>query len=205
MSIHLVYKIESTFSDDFYIGRKTVKKLSQFDSYWSLSKRFKKFINEHGKENFKKEILFIFDSEEDQVEKENYLNLVFYKDNLNCWSRGTFTGMVSTAMKKRVEDKIHNFLGGKISRKMIEDGTHPFLDGSISRETQNRRVKDGTHHLLGKSNPSHKRVIEGTHNFQRGINKNKMWINNGEKNKLIYPKDFDLYSKDGFFKGMIKK
>ena len=36
------------------------------------------------------------------------------------------------------------------------------------RENNKKRVKDGTHHFLGDSNPSHKRIADGTHNFLDG-------------------------------------
>ena len=38
--------------------------------------------------------------------------------------------------------------------KQVAEGTHHLLDGEIQR----RRVEDGTHNLLGKNNPVHKRV-----------------------------------------------
>jgi len=47
----------------------------------------------------------------------------------------------------------------------VVDGTHPFLGGKISRETQRKRILDGSHHFLGKNNPSHNRIADGTHHF----------------------------------------
>jgi hypothetical protein len=46
-------------------------------------------------------------------------------------------------------------------KKRIKEGTHPFVQG-----LQKRRVKDGSHNLLGKNNPAHQMVANGTHPWQ---------------------------------------
>jgi hypothetical protein len=70
--------------------------------------------------------------------------------------------------RKRVTDKTHNFLGGEIQResalKRVADGTNPFLGGEIQRESALKRVADGTNPLLG-GEIQRKRVREGTHNL----------------------------------------
>lgn len=54
----------------------------------------------------------------------------------------------------------------EIALKQLEDGTHNFSKLDFQKRNAIRRVNDGTHHWLGKRNPSHRRVQEGTHNFQ---------------------------------------
>jgi hypothetical protein len=219
-NLHLVYKISSTFSNDFYIGRKTLKNLNQFNNYWSSSKKFKKFVLNNGKNNFIKEILFQFDNEQDQVEKENYFNLNLYKNDPNCWSRGSFTGMVCKSSKKcalkMVEDGTNRFVGGEIqrkfSRKRVEDGTHNFLGGEIQR----KRVEDVSHHLLSgeiQRKSSRKRVEDGTHNFLgKGRddhpgkkNKGKIYVNNGNISKRVLPNQLQEFLNNGFVRGRLPK
>jgi len=48
----------------------------------------------------------------------------------------------------------------------IEQGTHNFSKPAFQKKNAIRRVENGTHHWLGERNPSHKRLQEGTHNFQ---------------------------------------
>ena len=44
---------------------------------------------------------------------------------------------------------------------LVKEGNHHFLGGEIQR----RRVLNGTHHLLGKNNHGHQKIIDGTHIF----------------------------------------
>lgn len=62
-------------------------------------------------------------------------------------------------------DGIPPEITSEANRRRVKDGTHHLLGGEIQRETNRRRVEDGTHHLLGDNNPSHRRVKDGTHNF----------------------------------------
>lgn len=53
--------------------------------------------------------------------------------------------------------------------KLVAEGTHPLLSedmAKIRKATSQKRLKNGTHNLLGQNNPSHERVKNGTHNFQ---------------------------------------
>jgi hypothetical protein len=54
----------------------------------------------------------------------------------------------------------------EIAHIQLQKGTHNFSKPEFQKRNAVRRVQDGTHHWLGKSNPSHKRVENGTHNFQ---------------------------------------
>ena len=50
------------------------------------------------------------------------------------------------------------------NRKRVKDGTHHLLDGEIQRKTQRKRVEDGTHPFLG-GEINRKRIEDGAHNF----------------------------------------
>jgi hypothetical protein len=45
---------------------------------------------------------------------------------------------------------------------MFEDGTHPFVGGEFQKVLNASRIKNGTHNFLGKNNPSHERIANGT-------------------------------------------
>jgi hypothetical protein len=211
-TLHLVYKIQSTFSNDFYIGRKTLKNLNQFKNYWSSSKKWKNFVLENGKNNFTKEILFEFDNEQEQVDKENWFNLDLYKNDLNCWSKGTFSVMIQKAMKERVENGSHHLLGGEMQRKTVENGTHPFLGGEIQRRNSQERVENKTHHLLGgeiQRASNKKRVEERSHHLLgKGRDdhpgkktKGKVWVCNAERTTKIQPAQLEEYINNGYQRG----
>jgi len=50
-------------------------------------------------------------------------------------------------------------------QKLVEEGKHHWLGGTYQAATNTRRVLAGTHNLLGDTNPSHRRLANGTHNF----------------------------------------
>ena len=76
-----------------------------------------------------------------------------------------------------INGKIHN-------SKRVAAGTHPWQGGKVSRRVAKERLENGTHNLLGESNPSHNRVREGTHNFQ-----NKEWSRERTKKQIANGKN----------------
>ena len=77
---------------------------------------------------------------------------------------------------KRVANGTHNFLGAtNPSHERVRIGTHNFQDpehqkriSAINREHQNKRVADGSHHLLG-GKIQRQIVKEGRHNLQGSV------------------------------------
>lgn len=79
------------------------------------------------------------------------------------------SNLMSLSNKKRVRNKTHHFLSGKIQKKANEDriknGTHNFLGGKITKE----QIKNKTHPFVTKcdgTNLAKLRVLKGTHNWQ---------------------------------------
>ena len=68
---HTVYKVKNNLNDRFYIGVHSTK--DPHDSYLGSGLAIKEAVSKYGKENFTKEILFIFDSPESAYKKESEL------------------------------------------------------------------------------------------------------------------------------------
>lgn len=78
----LIYKTTNLINNKIYIGKHQTENIN--DSYLGSGINLKKAIKKHGLENFKKEILFIFDTEEEMNRKEKELiNEDFISDENN--------------------------------------------------------------------------------------------------------------------------
>ena len=68
---YTIYKVTNIINNKIYIGKHQT--LNPNDSYLGSGVALKKSISKHGKENFRKEVLFIFDSEQEMNLKEKEL------------------------------------------------------------------------------------------------------------------------------------
>lgn len=68
---HVIYKTINLVNNKYYIGYHKTEDLN--DTYLGSGVFLKKAINKYGKENFKKEILFIFNNKESALLKEHEL------------------------------------------------------------------------------------------------------------------------------------
>jgi len=77
---YTVYKVTNTINYKFYIGVHSTNNPN--DSYIGSGKIIKDAVKKYGRENFKKEILFIFDTLTEALDKEKEIvNEDFVKDN----------------------------------------------------------------------------------------------------------------------------
>lgn len=68
---YTIYKITNKINKKTYIGKHQTKRLD--DDYFGSGKRLKYAVNKHGRENFVKEILYVFDTEAEMNAKESEL------------------------------------------------------------------------------------------------------------------------------------
>lgn len=65
---YIIYKTTNTINGKFYIGLHETDNID--DGYLGSGILLKQSIEKHGKENFKKDILYIFDNKQDMIDKE---------------------------------------------------------------------------------------------------------------------------------------
>jgi len=82
--IFLVYKITNLINDKEYIGIHKTDDVN--DSYMGSGNLIKIAIKKYGKENFKKDILKTFDTEDEALQYERYLVNEEYVNNLNTYN-----------------------------------------------------------------------------------------------------------------------
>ena len=82
---YTVYKTTNTVNGKYYIGMHQTNDLN--DSYLGSGKILKQAIKKYGAENFSKEILYVFDNEQEMRDKEKEL-VVISEDTYNLCDGG---------------------------------------------------------------------------------------------------------------------
>ena len=103
--------------------------------------------------------------------------------------------------------KIHSngkILSEETKRKMSEakkGKKHPLYGKQLSEETKRKmsEAKKGNKNMLGKHHTEETKQKIG--NSSKGLNKDRIWINNGVENRFIH---FDEEIPEGFVRGMLK-
>lgn len=207
---YIIYKITNNINGKIYIGKHKTNNLD--DGYMGSGKYIQNAVKKYGKENFTKEILFQFDTEQEMNDKEaEIVNEEFlHRDdtyNLALGGKGgDFTAankrykelMTDPQFREAIKQKQKQSLNTrecklKRSKRLKEyylTHTPPFLGKHHTVETKQRiseshKLKDYT----GENNPTYGRI----------------WIVHPEKliEKQINPKDFNSYVQQGFIRGRV--
>ena len=188
-----VYKTICLPTGKYYIGKHQTEDPN--DDYLGSGKILQRAINKYGKENFRKDVLFIFETEEEMNEKE--AELVDPRDpksmNLCPGGQGGFGYInknrfqhTSEAIKKRMASRSKNINWLKsvreIGRKQLKKIEHirkrvlkeKYPNGVWYGKTHTQESKD----KIGKANSEKQR---GSNNSQFG----SIWITNGKENRKI--------------------
>lgn len=198
---YTIYQITNMIDGKVYIGKHQTKDLN--DGYMGSGKQLKRAQAKHGIENFKKEILFQFDNENDMNTKEAELvteEFCLREDTYNLcpggkggwgyvnneyWNETTNHIRIQNLLNMTTSQRAAN--GRKTSQmnrgKKKSNGR---LGTKLTEETKQklRKPKTQTSNYLGKTNSQF-----GT-----------MWITNGQENKKI--KKIDIIP-EGWYKGRI--
>ncbi len=216
---YTVYKITNIINDKIYIGKHQTKDLN--DGYMGSGKHLRRAIVKYGIENFKKEMLFQFDSEAAMNAKEAELvteEFCLREDTYNLCPGGKGGwGYNNTIDGQKLRE--HSY------KNWSSAGTSSFVENfNTNEELRIRHLKhletirligrekikeihpNGT--FYGKIHTSETRAKIGLANSAKQIgNKNSqfgtMWITNGKENKKI-KKDLDVIP-EGWYNGRVAK
>ena len=169
-----IYKITNKVNGKFYIGKHQTKKLD--DDYFGSGKLLGRAIKKHGKENFLKEILHVFDNEEEMNAKEAELVDIDSKMSYNLCEGGkggfgyiNSKGLQHTAKRKAAVVEALNRERHKyrhITVKNLKRGGNghlkTFLGKKHSEETKAKISKshNPASHPRGPRGPYKKKQIE---------------------------------------------
>ena len=207
---YTIYKITNSVNNKIYIGKHQTVDLN--DCYMGSGKNLKRAIETHGIGHFKKEILYIFETEEEMNQKEAELvteNFVKRKDNYNLCigGQGGF-GYINLLGINNINNQCS--LGGKRTSEIYPKGT--FYGKKHKPETKKfiSDSKKGNKNFLGKQHKpetiekmkvSAKGKQVGKNNSQFGT----CWITNGVENKKIKKENIDFYKLLGYYLGRVSK
>lgn len=200
---YTIYKITNKINGKTYTGMHKTNNLE--DGYMGSGRLIKRAIAKHGIENFEKEILHIFDNEDDMKNKEkevvvigeNSYNLVegghggFGYINRAGLS-GAAAGGKSSYSKYPERFEAVRLLGvsAERSRKQAirghEEGWLSFKGKTHKQETKDKMSAAASKRVGEKSN-------------QYGT----MWITNGSVNKKIKKEELDFYKEQGYYNGRV--
>jgi hypothetical protein len=77
------------------------------------------------------------------------------------------TSMLSRSCQQRlVKNGKHHWLGPDNNKKLLETGKHPFLNKTAAKKRNLKRISEGTHNLVGSTNPVYRLIAAGEHHFQ---------------------------------------
>ncbi|CAB4162936.1 grpIintron_endo, group I intron endonuclease [uncultured Caudovirales phage] len=206
---YTVYKITNKINNKFYIGKHQTNKLD--DGYMGSGKLIRRAIVKHGIENFTKEILYIFDNEEDMNKKEKEMVVISENSyNLCDGGKGGF-GYINSNEELRIEK---NKKARQTTDKILLEKygvKNPFQLEHIKRETSERNKKlhkegkmkapdwSGKKHTEESKQKMRKSKNIGINNSQYGT----CWITNGQENKKIKKEELVIWLNQGYYKGRI--
>ena len=189
---YTIYKITNKINGKFYIGKHQTKNLN--DGYMGSGKLIRNAIQKYGKENFSKEILHVFDSEEEMNAKEKELVVVSEMSyNLCDGGNGGFGYINNSGLAPRIfrDDKV---LQKEASRKgneclnLLRSDTEwmrrykqklsAAAKSNPSRGFKNKKHTSQTKQLISRSNSESQR---GRKNSQYGT----IWITDGFQNRKV--------------------
>lgn len=197
----LIYKITNNVNGKVYIGKHQTKDID--DGYMGSGKLIRRAIEKYGVENFEKEIIFKFDTEDEMNSKEAELVTEEFCErddtyNLCPGGQGGFgyinkNGLRGPGATNRCKKacRIDGSVGGKIfaARMRSDPEFKSKWQYSLSESLKETFSKNG-HQWTGKTHTEEAKKKIGEANSKRQAGKNNsqfgtMWITNGTENKKI--------------------
>jgi hypothetical protein len=179
---NIIYKITNTVNNKIYIGAHSTKNLN--DSYFGSGVAIKTAIKKYGKENFQKEIIFYFNTEDEMYLKEKEIansEFISRKDTYNMkeggnggWSHINNYGDNNPMKNKETVKKVSKSISNTINFKLKNDEEY-------SKKFSEKCRKGGLTHIGRKDSQEvkSKRVNSYKETLKNKIKKFKLLHKNG--------------------------
>lgn len=208
---YLIYKITNIINEKIYIGKHQTQDIN--DDYMGSGKLLKRAILKYGIQNFKKEILFLLNNEQEMNEKEKELvNTEFLSSentyNLCPGGHGGFGYINKNGLNlygANVRNlEIHRKRGREIlANKILYDKNYrqKYTENVSKSLKEYYKTHEGTFKGKKHTEETKKIISEKRKGTGKGIENSQagsFWVTNGIENKKIKK---DGIIPDGFFKG----
>lgn len=213
---YTIYKITNKLNNKYYIGKHQTKYLD--DGYMGSGKILKRAIIKHGIENFTKEILFIFETEQEMNNKEKELVVVSEETyNLCEGGKGGFGFINATVSsdKKQIHKAREIFVykikndpdfREKIIKQRKKSAANSVYCALISKGLKHYYSKNKSI-WIGKTHKEETKTKIGDANKkltgERNGSYGSCWITNGKENKRIKKELLEHWYQQGYTKGRI--
>jgi hypothetical protein len=183
------------------------------DRYMGSGKLIKRAIKKYGIENFTKEILYVFDNEENMKNKEKELVVISEQSyNLCDGGHGGFGYINRNKLSSGSKYANNEEAKKKKSDTLKEYYKNNSKPKEYWQENVNKRIEkygiDVFKTFLGKKHSEItkqkiKISAEGKHNGNKNSQYGSCWITNGQENKKIKKEELDKFIELGYYKGRI--
>lgn len=205
---YTIYKITNKINGKYYIGKHQTTNID--DGYMGSGKILNQAIKKYEIENFTKEIIFIFDNEEDMNAAEKELVVISEETyNLCEGGKGGFSYINKNKLNTGIrfsnkEQKVSSGRLGGIKRASLPNAYEISIKGVKTKRNNGFDFrtwlgKNHTQETIEKMKVSSKGKHVGKNNSQYGT----CWITNGQENKKIKKEDIDIFLALGYYKGRI--
>ena len=208
---YLIYKITNNLDNKIYVGKHKTE--DKNDDYFGSGLLLGRAVEKHGKENFKKEILFECSSVEEMNQKEADIvdeDFIARNDtyNIKLGGQGGFDYINKNDIRSIRPKSYYNNLSKlglnarELMRKNDEDFRNAYRE-KLSNAAKFRQIINGNS-FFGKKHSGESKKLIGEKNRvnQSGIKNSqygKHWITNGTKSKLVKKEDIP----SGWWKGRV--
>lgn len=196
---YIIYKITNILDGKTYIGKHQTKNLD--DGYMGSGKLLKRAINKHGVENFTKEILHVFDNEDEMNKKEKELVTESICEQPNTYNliiggKGGFNYINRTYWTKKKRQEHNDKISG-LRNLSEEDRSKNGAKGGKASKGVHKQNFLGHFHTDETKQKMRQSKNNGHHNSQFGT----CWICNENEVKKIPLEDLEIWIDRGYIKG----
>ena len=148
---YTIYQITNEINGKIYIGKHQTKKPN--DSYYGSGKAILASIQKYGKENFKKEILFVFETEAEMNQKEKELiseEFILRQDTYNLGVGGE--GGAHFKGKKHSAETIERVnRNPEFVKKRVDTIKAKYQSGELEAWNKNKKLSEETKQKISET------------------------------------------------------